>query len=659
MIRKLTLNLIPLAFAFLVPALSAAKGPPDWLKKASQVSISSELLQGNPEVVYLYDEGIYEIDTDGTIVSTTRLAMLVRNANGADEAVGSIAYSEDTDKPLSLKAWMMPGKGKKGKTIYYKNRDIIDSVVAGPNGSTITTSRRQWIDGSGEALSGWIFGYEAVLRDRSVSPELFWAFQGAHPSVYSRFELRLPSDWEHSTFFINGNELQASRNGDAYVWEVRNQAALEVQPLGVVYPLMFSVGLHAPNGEREPVPSSWQELAKRYSPYYKTADGLTPDMLEKVSELTAGILDPLDQAKALCEYVQSVNYVSISLELGTGGGHKPRPADEVFASNYGDCKDKSNLLTALLEQQGIEAYSLIVNWDGESRGVQEEWVSPSQFNHCVTAIKVPADYVSPNVVQHEGIGRLLVFDPTNEHAVFGDLDDSLQGTKGMLLAGERGGLIDLPLLPLEARETRRDVQAAVGLGSLVGTFSEVSIGQQAANERTFAFTDDDRYEDRVSRWLAKSIPGVIVQGIDPKDDRATDRFSLSAQFESVGYGKNLRNKTLIFKPILIDRSEALPFGEEERSQSVKLSASCLVESYEIALPEGFEVAELPENRSFSEDFGSYDLRFEHDAAKRALKVEREVRILPKVIPLDRFPVLEAFFKSRIRADQSAVVLEAI
>ncbi|EDY83344.1 hypothetical protein VDG1235_2970 [Verrucomicrobiia bacterium DG1235] len=640
-------------------ALCDGKGAPDWLKKASEISIPPALLEDSPEVVYLHDEGVYEVEPDGTIVITTRQAMLILNSAGANEAVASMSYSEDTDKPLSIKAWMIPGKGKKGKAVEYKKKDIVDSVMEGANGSLVTTSRRRWIDGSGEAMKGWVFGFETVLRDKGVDPELFWQFQGAHPSVYSRLEVRLPDSWQYSTFFIHGSPLEGSRKGGSLVWEARNLLAAEAQPMGELSPLSVCVSLQAPSGERDPIAGSWEELALRFWPYYDSAEDVTGEMRAKVAELTAGIVDPIEQIRALCEYAQSINYVSIALELGKGGGRRPRAPEEVFASNYGDCKDKSNLLTALLAERGFKAYSLIVNWDDSMKEVREDWVSPNQFNHCIVAIEAPDGYESANLVEGEGLGRMLMFDPTNEYAVFGDLHDSLQGMKGMLLAGENSCLIELPLLPLETREIRREVDASIFLDRVEGQFVETSTGQQAAEERSFAFTDSDNYEKRVSRWLADSIPSVRVINIEWRDDRRRDRYSLSAEFGSAGYGKNLRNRTLIFKPILIGRYEALPFGDEERTQPVRLNASNLVESYDLELPEGFELSELPEDRSFAEDFGSYELRFEHDAESRVLRVEREVRILPEVVPLERFPDLEAFYRSRIRADQSVVVLEAI
>lgn len=665
MVFKLKLNrLILLAlFASCTVSLAEAKrgkGPPKWLLEASERAVPQHLTKGGPDVVYLHDEGRYEVEPDGTIVVTNRVAMRIRKGAGADEAVANLYYSEDTDKPVSIKAWTLPPERKKGvKPIEYRNRDVGDAVVAGAAGSVITTSRRRFIDASGDAMAGSVFGFETVMKDQGSGPELGWRFQTEYPVLWSSVSLSLPGGWDYRAHVIGEGELSREEDGVRVSWEARELIGLERQPYGIAKPLALGLAVVAPDGERDELPNSWGEMARHYWPYYSSDRELTPEMESKVSSLTDGLGDPWAAARALAEFSQSVNYLSIALDLGSGGGYRPRSPEDVFRSNYGDCKDKTNLLLALLGEKGVEAYPLIVNWGDESGNVDTAWVSPMQFNHCIAAIKVPESYASPNVVHKEGVGNLFIFDPTNEHTVFGDIATGLQGKKGLLLAGDSGGLITIPQLPLEACEVRRTVSAYVGLAGVEGTLKEVSQGQNAASERRFAFTNDRHYQDRVLRWLAESIPGVRVLEMQSNDNRERNTFTLDTSFFAQGYGKNLRNRTLIYKPVLMGRMEALPFGEEEREQDVKLKPQCLVEAYQLSMPEGFEVSELPEDQSFEERFGSYELDFEYDTESHSLKVERTIRIEPLLVPVEDYASLERFFRRRIKADKSTVVLEAL
>lgn len=651
-----------LSLLVFVTMVSAKKGksPPKWLTLASERSIPEELKEKEATVIILHDEGHYEVDPDGTVTLTSRYAIRIRKGEGTDHAVASLLYHEDTDKPVSIKAWMIPPARKKdAKVIEYKQKDVGDAVVAGAAGSYITTSRRRFIDASGDAMVGSVFGYETVSKDQGNGSVFGWSFKMEHPALWSKITLTIPETWEYRERLVGSVDVRSFKNGASTVWDATNIPGTKKQPFGVADRSSLAITLIAPNGERDTPSFTWEELARYFWPYYNSDRELTSKMESKVAEVTSGMSEPFEYARALAELSQSVNYLSIELELGSGGGYRPRSPEDVFTSNYGDCKDKTNFLVALLESKGLEAYPLIVNWGEGALHIDPDWVSPMQFNHCITAIKVPDDFESPNVVRKEGVGNLFIFDPTNEHTVFGDIGTKLQGTHGLLLAGDAGGLITIPKLPLETCEVRRTVSAEFGLGGVVGDLSEVSHGQNAKKERRFAFTNDKNYDQRVTRWLADTIPSAQVSEIEPIDDRERDTFSLSASFMAKGYGKNLRNRTLIFKPVLVGRLESLPFGEEERTQAVQLNPECLVESYDLTLPEGFEVSELPEDQLIEEDFGSYELKFEYNAKTHRLDVNREIRIRAKRVPLEEFATLESFFKRRIKADKSTVVLEAL
>ncbi len=67
----------------------------------------------------------------------------------------------------------------------------------------------------------------------------------------------------------------------------------------------------------------------------------------------------MEQARALYNWVATqIRYVGIYLG---DGGIVPNYADDTLRNRYGDCKDKSTLLVALLAAKGIEAESAMVN----------------------------------------------------------------------------------------------------------------------------------------------------------------------------------------------------------------------------------------------------------------------------------------------------------
>ena len=80
--------------------------------------------------------------------------------------------------------------------------------------------------------------------------------------------------------------------------------------------------------------------------------------------------------KALANYMQrNIRYVAIEVGIG---GLQPHRAADVFAHQYGDCKDKATLLSTMLKQVGIDSYYVF----GRHRAWHRQSQFPSlRFNH--------------------------------------------------------------------------------------------------------------------------------------------------------------------------------------------------------------------------------------------------------------------------------------
>lgn len=104
---------------------------------------------------------------------------------------------------------------------------------------------------------------------------------------------------------------------------------------------------------------SMLEEAKLYQAAANDKEKPSPEIRALADEITLGISDPKDQARAIYNWVATqIRYVGIYLG---NGGIIPNDADEILRHRYGDCKDKSTLLVALLTAKGIEAESAMIN----------------------------------------------------------------------------------------------------------------------------------------------------------------------------------------------------------------------------------------------------------------------------------------------------------
>lgn len=138
--------------------------------------------------------------------------------------------------------------------------------------------------------------------------------------------------------------------------------------------------------------------------------------------------DPVGSAIRATAFVQGeVRYTGVDMGLNS---HAPNSPERVLERRFGDCKDKTTLLIALLAEAGVVAEPVLVN-SSARRTVSERLPSPLAFDHVI--VRAHLD------------GREVWIDPTlsRERGDFGDRRSLLYGVGLPLAAGSRA-LVDIP-----------------------------------------------------------------------------------------------------------------------------------------------------------------------------------------------------------------------
>ncbi len=637
-------------------SLSAARTP-TWIKHIRAESIPQYALDEDPDVVILRNNKQTVINSKGVFTTTYSMAMLIRKIEGFSKAVASVPYYSDTDRITSFNAWVLTPKDK---LVSFKKDDYMDSIASNYK-NIATTARMRSVNASGDVAVNSIFAFEAEVQNNDIFSQEPWGFQGPFPILSSTVSFEYPSGWSIEPVFFNMDPVSPveskGKRSTRLSWIVESIPGFEPQPMSPStneVSRWAAFNIKAPETSKRELYTSWKDISKARTPTYDSLTVISPEMKSKVEELTSGSTNQLDTVRTLSELAQSINYISVALNLGKGGGYTPRPSNEVFKTKFGDCKDKTNLLQGLLKIKGIDLYPLIV-YSGKTK-IFENWPSSSQFNHCIAAIKIDESFDSSATIDHPELGKLLLFDPTSTFTPFGDLPYSLQGSQGLILAGDKGGLIDIPHIPLEKNLLKRDiVMELLKNGNALGRINEVSQGQASRTERRYAFTSDSDYKQLTKDWISENFPGAQISEPSTEDDRSSGQFKLEVEFAAPAFAKNMRNVLLIFKPLMLNRITEHPFGDEQRTQAVDTTPYNLEESIKIFLPEGFEISELPNNVELQETFGSYSLNFEVE--DDTLLVKRSIKLQAKRVPLEDYSMLESFYQNRIKADQSTIVLE--
>lgn len=131
--------------------------------------------------------------------------------------------------------------------------------------------------------------------------------------------------------------------------------------------------------------ASWDSFAAWYQRIATGSDTTGPGIALLADEIAQAHPDRAGRLRAAYERVSALRYVAI--ELGVGA-FRPRTPEQVWKQRYGDCKDKANLLVAVLEKLGIPAEFCLVNRFSHTFTEWPSW----QFNHALARVPAaPAD----------------------------------------------------------------------------------------------------------------------------------------------------------------------------------------------------------------------------------------------------------------------------
>jgi hypothetical protein len=135
--------------------------------------------------------------------------------------------------------------------------------------------------------------------------------------------------------------------------------------------------------------TSWGQVGRWDSELTMSHSVPTPEVKAIADELTNGLSSEIERAEALYDFAaKKIRYVSL-VSLGIGG-YEPKSAAETIRDGYGDCKDKTALLIALLKAENLNASSVLISAD---RKLDRDFPSPWPFDHVITMLRLDKEEV--------------------------------------------------------------------------------------------------------------------------------------------------------------------------------------------------------------------------------------------------------------------------
>ncbi len=340
---------------------------------------------------------------------------------------------------------------------------------------------------------------------------------------------------------------------------------------------------------------SMLEEAKLYQAAVSEKEKPSPEIRSLANEITQGLSDPKEQARAIYNWVATeIRYVGIYLG---NGGIIPNDADEILRHRYGDCKDKSTLLVALLTAKGIEAESAMVNAGDAYTLPKLGDIYP--INHVITYLPAWDLYV----------------DSTDRYASFGVLAYDTSDKPTVLGKSER-----YHRTPKSSAQKNRVVSQVImsisDNGEISGsaTIGATGSSSQRIRSHLMNYHGADKDQMPISQLAKFNQVGKGFYEFKPMDDLNNPvTFQSSFVIDPV---TNFPGPGAIWVPVGLaaGRIENLRWQSPMPPQAFPFICNSYAyeEEYEIIFPDTVSVSHLPRSIEFSENGHSYRAKYSLD-----------------------------------------------
>ncbi len=654
--------LICFAFGFMgclvgVPQ-SAAGDAPAWMHALVNVPLPAH--DEKTDVVLLYSERIVTVQSADKIKITVREAYKILRPGGREYGTLAVSYNSRS-KITGMRGWCIPAQGKDYEV---KDKEAMEISLPKIDGSELVSDVKDKLLRIPAADPGNIVGYEFEKEDQPFVLQDVWHFQESNPVREAHYALQLPSGWEYKVTWMNYPEAKPAQSGNQSQWSVSEVKGIKhednMPPWQGVAGQMI-VSFFPPGGSAQNQGfQDWKQMGIWYQGLTSGRRDASAELKQKVVSLTSSATTPLEKMKSLGNFAQrDIRYVAIELGIG---GWQPHPAAEVLTHHYGDCKDKATLMGAMLHEIGIDSYYVVIN--SERGSVTPE--TPAHmggFDHAIIAIKLPEGVTDGSLVAtmaHPKLGKILFFDPTDELTPFGQLNGALQANYGLLVTPDGGDLVELPRLPPAMNGIQRTAKLSLSAtGTVSGEVQETRVGDRAWSQRWALRTvtkDADRIkpiESLLSNSLGTfQITKATVGNLQLTDQPFLYNYSVVAQ----NYAKSAGNLLLVRPRFIGNKSSDLLETKEPRKYPVEFEGpSRDTDTFEITLPAGYEVDDLPPPVNADYSFASYHSKTEVNG--NTLKYTRTFEVKELSVPLSKVEDLKKLYRVIAGDERNTAVLK--
>jgi hypothetical protein len=387
---------------------------------------------------------------------------------------------------------------------------------------------------------------------------------------------------------------------------------------------------------------SWNGISEWYLQLSQGLQNLPQEAIFEIQGLINESEAPFEKIQKIYSFLQNhTRYVAMELGLG---GWKPYSADWVFKNKYGDCKDLSNFMIALLNQVNIKAYPALIRT--RDHGVVYPEYPYNYFNHVITVVPMEKD--------------TLWLDCTAEHLPAGQLPYDDEGCRVLVVKGNGAEIVRTPQSSSGENIWRSQIRGeAVLTGRLMvkGTIEAIgNFGNSWRNALIWNKGEDQK--NLLITALSRKVPRFNL--LDYQLENISENYDrpVIIDFEgSITNYASISGSRLFITPAVLNRLSLNNIPDEEPEDRhfpvFRNFPYTQMDSVEILLPFGYSLESAPQPQNIVASFGEY--RTDYRIEDRTLKYYRYLRIDKRLIPLEQYAEHQEFMKQVVKNDQTKFV----
>jgi len=465
----------------------------------------------------------------------------------------------------------------------------------------------------------------SVKRKGHIMKGEYWRqthFQTSEPILKYRFTIHAPQKMEF-LYHVSGLDLQPKITETKYT-RVYEFEAFDIPPIKeekfmpAMQDLEYSITISSLK--------SWNQLALWYYTLIREQDHITPEIQKQTEQLLSGTKNRREKIRRLYEYVaENIRYIGIELGIWA---IKPHPSELVFKEKYGDCKDKSTLLSTMLKAAGIKSYPVLIS-SGDSSKVIREVPSLSYFNHMIL------------VAEAEDDGELIWLDPTVETAAFGYLPTGDQNRWAYIIVDEENSyLAKSPTLPAEknVKSVKTDIEVKPDLSIsvkeelfLIGSFNTE---WRAKLKHIDPGAHGEHLRELVEMDTRAKMGKFKISDLKNMDEqlRITINYDCDDYLTPVG-------AAYLMKLPMAEHPYAALLSEDTRNYPVAIGKNFTLEhEIQINIPKTFTIQSAPEDAAIKTDWGEISVKYEQ--AKNKVVMTQKFVMHQPIIDVQQVPQLK-------------------